>query len=384
MPSFLQRAVFTGAGVCLALHALAGPIDSAAIEPTLVKMEAAAVAGDRDAWLASIAPGDAEWTQEQTYFANDLKKKPAEKLDLTLAELRDVEGAAIGDLTFTWNMPGEPERSVSFEAKFVQHHGQWLYAGETWAQRDATGVIVLHEPGLDDMAGKVVEAFSNIRPKVDTFFEHDGTPFTSRVQKIKVYRSMRHLQQSICLAYKDGLAGWNEPGESIKLLASPRSSVKGLEVLLAHEYGHVATFASGPLANDTMPWWVLEGAAELAAAGCAGGPQPDRRVARWAKDGNLATWPDLANFETIEQKWYGHVYTQGHSMLKYIETRWEKKGRNQWLRAMGAGKKLDEATRDTFGMTFDELDKAWRATLPEKEEKKEEPKADETKAESPT
>lgn len=348
----------------LAAPARSAPIDPALIEPTLVKMEAAAVAGDRDAWLSAIAPGDAEWTHEQTYFANDLKKKPAEKLDLTFTDVKDVNGAAVGNLTFTWTMPGEAQRTLTFEAKFINHDNVWLYAGETWAQRDAAGVVVLHEPGLDEMAAKVVEAFSTIRPKVDAFFEHDGTPFTQRVQKIKVYASMKHLQQSICLSYKDPLAGWNEPEESIKLLADARSSVRSLENLLAHEYGHVATFASGPLANDTMPWWVLEGAAELAAAECARGSQPDRRVARWSKEGNLAPWPDLADFDTIQQQWYGHVYTQGHSMLKYIEGRWEKKGRNQWLRAMGAGKNLDAATREALGLSFDELDAAWRATLP--------------------
>ncbi|GJQ28748.1 MAG: hypothetical protein HBSAPP03_06320 [Phycisphaerae bacterium] len=362
--------------------ALAGPIDRAAIEKTLEKMEAAAMAGDRDAWLATIAAGDPEWTKEQTYFANDLKKKKAEKLDLTLGEVRDVNGDAVGELTFAWNIEGEPSRRVSFEARFVPADGQWLYAGETWAKREAPGVIVLHDPGLDDMAAKVVEAFSNIRPNVDAFFEHDGTPFTQRVQKIKVYGSMKHLQQSICLSYKDGLSGWNEPDESIKLLASQRSTVRGLETLLAHEYGHVATFASGPLANDTMPWWVLEGAAELSAAACAGGSQPDRRVARWAKEGNLAPWPALADFDTIEQKWYGHVYTQGHSMLKYIEGRWEKPGRNAWLRAMGAGKPLDRATREVMGMSFDDLHAAWRATLPAEE--KEDKKAEEPKVESPT
>jgi hypothetical protein len=352
------------------------PEVQAGVESTLRALEAAAMAGDTDAWLRHIAPGDPEWTKEQTYFANELRKKPPEKLALKIENLAEVDGDAVGLLTFTWNMPGKPQRNVSFKARFAPVDGRYLYAGETWQHHEAPGVLVLHDPGLEDVAARVVEAFSEVRPKVDAFFAHENSPFSRRTQKIKLYATMSHLQQSICLNYEDSLSGWNEPDESIKLLVSQRTSVRALRTLLAHEYGHVATFAMGPLANDTMPWWVLEGVAELCAAEVAGGRSPDRRVESWARQDNLAPWLALADFDTIDHKWYGHVYVQGHHMLRYIETRWGRKGRLAWLRAMGEGRPLDDATRQALGLSFDQLDADWRASLPKPEkdeERKEEP-----------
>ncbi|CAG0952714.1 hypothetical protein PHYC_00288 [Phycisphaerales bacterium] len=375
----------TIAAVCVWAMSCAARADDpavrAGIDLTLRQMEAAAEAGDRDGWLAAVAHGDPEWTKEQTYFANDLKKKPAADLMLSLGELAVTDGAATGDLTFAWTMPEKGERTVAFGARFVLEDGQWRYAGETWEKHEAAGVVVLCDPGLDELAGRVVEAFTNVRSKVDSFFGHDGTGFTSRTQKIKLYRSMKHLQQSICLSYEDSLGGWNEPDESIKLLSNARTGLKALERLLAHEYGHVATFAVGPKANDVMPWWVLEGVAELSAEANSGQRGPEGRVESWARMGNLAEWKELADFETFDKRWYGHVYTQGHHMLKYIDSRWKQEGRNKWLRSMGQGKSIDEASREVFGLSFEELNTDWRATLPAKEEAKPvEPKKEESRS----
>jgi hypothetical protein len=136
-------------------------------------------------------------------------------------------------------------------------------------------------------------------------------------------------------------------------------------VLVAHEFGHVATFELGAHANK-MPWWVLEGVAELSAE--QWGRKPQNAVKAWAKAGRLAPWDGLADFETVEAKWRGHVYTQGHHMLGYVSERFGRDGRVAWLTAMAAGKSIDEASREAFSLSFPDLDAAWRATLPAKDE----------------
>ncbi len=66
----------------------------------------------------------------------------------------------------------------------------------------------------------------------------------------------------------------------------------------------------------------------------------------------------------------GNVYGQGEHMMVYISERFERSGRNAWLRAMANGKSLDEATREVFKMSFDDLDEAWRQALMETVRKK--------------
>jgi hypothetical protein len=58
-----------------------------------------------------------------------------------------------------------------------------------------------------------------------------------------------------------------------------------------------------------------------------------------------------------------------------VSDRWGRSGRNRWMIGMSTGKTLDQATREAFGIGFSELDELWRASLPAREEKKDEPAA---------
>jgi hypothetical protein len=135
--------------------------------------------------------------------------------------------------------------------------------------------------------------------------------------------------------------------------------------LLAHEYGHCATFEYGPKTSD-MPWWVLEGVAELSAEEFSRSKERvEMQVARWARRGELAPWDEMADFHKCPEKWQPQVYGQGHHILGYISDTWGRSGRNKWLKLMANGKSLDDATKEALGLSFAELDKKWRATLPQ-------------------
>lgn len=368
---------------------------AAELRPVLDAMAAAALAADAKAYLPHISKADPEYMAEQVYFANDFAKKPPAELAFELAEVRPGDGGdAFAKLTMRWRMPAidplrdpeaakaaaaaggkpemKPERNVSYPVRFVREDNTWKYAGEVWKEHRAPGVIVMYDDGLDVLAERAVEAFNAVRAHVEEGFEHTGTPFASHTQKIKIYGRMRHLQASICLSYEDGLGGWNEPGEAMKLLANRRSTVESLKILLAHEYGHCCTFIFGPETNS-MPWWVLEGVAELASEKYAGREKTLRQVERWAKRGEIAPWDGMANFDTFDKRWYGHVYAQGHHFVIFVSDKYRRSGRNKWLRAMANGKTLDEATREVFGLSFEELDQQWRATLPKVEAPEPEP-----------
>lgn len=331
------------------------------IESTLRDMAAACVAGDGDAYLRHVATDDREFLNEQKYFANDLRKKPAKECSFTIGELKETGDSAVGPFTMEWAMPNAKPRTLTFDARFERQDGAWRFAGETWERHEAPGVIVMHDPGLSELADRVVQAFNEIRPHVQEGFNLQEKPLSTKVQKIKLYGSMKHLQASICLSYADGLSGWNEPGEAVKILTSSGTPVKALRPLLAHEYGHVATFELGSQSNK-MAWWILEGVAELSAE--EWGRKPDGVVKAWSQAGRLAKWEDLADFETVEGKWRGHVYTQGHHMLGFISDQFGRDGRVAWLTAMSTGSTLDEATRATLKLSFAELDAKWRASLP--------------------
>jgi hypothetical protein len=416
--------------VVAVLSAAVARADRAGVESVLRAMGQAAAGADVDGYMSHVASADPIFFKEQQNWAKDLRRKPPASVAFTIGEPpKDADPApALADpsprarsreanresprapiaapdfgekkarfeMVTSWTMPAPKEgakpseRSVSFPVVFVLgENGKWLYAGEDWVTLESDesrarddrfqgpdpdskrgvkptrqrGARVKFFAGYEQVAERIVEALPPVRDHVDEGFQNE----VPRVQEVKVYPTMRHLQESIYLSYTDGLSGWNEPGEAIKLLVRPNSSKRGLTTLLAHEYGHVATFEFGPKSND-MPWWALEGVAELSAERfSSGGKDAEAIVLRWSKNNSLAKWDDLADFHKVQDSsprdLQAKVYKQGHHMLMYISDRFGRDARNAWLRAMAQGKTIDQASRDALKMGWDELDAAWRESV---------------------
>jgi hypothetical protein len=375
-------------GASAAAPAAQGPASSTEalrgeLNALLASMAARALDADFDGYLKHIDPADDRFVNEQKYWAKDLLRVPAAELVYELGEeiKTPAEGVAEARLTVKWAMK-KPDgtkakaRDVNFDARFSKRDGNWTYSGEAWLRHEAPGVIVFYWPGFEDLAKGVAEVFPSIRAAVEPGFNL----VVPRAQEIKLFASMKHLQHSICLSYTDGLGGWNEPGEPIKQLAHKGQTGESSKVVLAHEFGHACTFEMGPTSNE-MPWWALEGVAELSAEVFSNSRESnDRAVRKMAREGKIPNWDDLARFNEVSGENYGKVYTLGHHMLGFISDRFERKGRVAWLHAMSNGKSLDEATRSALGMSFAELDAEWRAEiakpLPEKEGKPEGSEAD--------
>lgn len=369
--------------VALALQLAPARADQAAVRKVLDAMETAVRTGDKDAYLATVWKDDPCFAQEQKAWADDFDRHRVVEFNL---EIQDEKKAVFSDdkatfsLVMKWSMgddvPDGTDLRVAYPVVFKKVDGAWLYAGEDWKVLEAPGVdgsagaVAMYLGSAEHPAEMVISVLPDVRAHVDDGFENP----IKRVQEVKLYNSMRHLQASIYLSYTDGLGGWNEPGEAIKVLADGCRTKDMARPLLAHEYGHCATFEYGP-ETSKMPWWVLEGVAELSAEKYSGGgSRATYQVERWARRGELAPWDEMADFHTCPDKWQPHVYAQGHHLVGFVSDEWGRSGRNKWIRLMAQGKTLDEATRSAFEMSFADLDKKWRESLPKRAVKaKEEP-----------
>lgn len=294
------------------------------------------------------------------------------------------------------------DRSVSYPVVFERKGDRWLFKGERWvevrlpANPPAAAVaivdpdsehtaqpsksedllptpppnaaastrdnIALCFPGFEEVALQIVEVLPEVRAHVDAGFGGD----VPHPQVVKIYPTERHLQASIYLSYVDGLSGWNEPKESIKVIVHRSNSRTALRSLLAHEYGHVATFEMGPNATD-IAWWAIEGLAELSAEGFRRNAmrRVNDRVQKWAADDALAPFASITDFRNTPKQFMNRVYTQGHHMVAYINERFGREKLNGWFRAMANGASIDDATRSVLDESggFGELDTQWRAEL---------------------
>ncbi len=349
----------------------AADADMAKLSLLIERMTKAVLSTDIAGYISCVDASDPVFLQEQKNWAKDLERKPVGEFSIKGENFRaGIEGEIIADLTMNWKLQGaESARFLKYVGRFVDRRGEWVYAGEHWKVLERDGVRVFFDAGRENIASMICEVMPAIRAHV-----HEGFMLTiDRVQEIKLYSSMAHLQQSIYLSYTDGLSGWNEPNESIKMIASAHSDKGDLTSVLAHEYGHVCTFELGPKANDA-PWWVLEGVAELSSERYDdGGKFAQRAVRRMAKNGKLRDWDALSDFHNTKQQDMQIVYTQGHAMLGYISERFGREKRVAWLRAMATGSSLDEASKAAFDLGFAELDRQWRESLKPPEEAPAEP-----------
>lgn len=333
------------------------------LSPTVERMEAAVLAGDGLGFLLEIDRADAVFFTEQTAWAKDLAEHTPVEFDIELDEggfKAHQDGTVTVPMEMVWRL-GEKarQRRVGFTGRFAMRDGAWRYAGETWLRVEAPGVVVLTDPAFRDEAVHIAAILPSVRARV-----HELLGVTVETdQQVKVYASMAHLQQSIYLSYVEPLGGWNEPGEAIKMTGDEGASGRALRSMLAHEYGHCASFAYGPEATE-MPWWVLEGVAELCSSEQAGGPgRMQRQVARWARSGSLKEWDQLADFRGEAMNHMAYVYGQGHSMVRFVVATYGIEGLRGWLRSMAGGATLDEASREALGTPWAEIDAAWRHSL---------------------
>ncbi len=343
-------------------------------------IERAVLSGEVDAYLWHIDTTDAVFTQEQKNWAADLRKRAPETFEITLSddELTLDERTALVEINMTWNMPDAKRRRITYDARFTQSPDDptlWKYAGENWQHvlGDHMVAMYLEQPTkqteTDDAnhANIVVQVWPDVYASVnDRFGVTKDQAMNEPAQQVKLYRSMAHLQASIFLSYADvhgPLGGWNEPGEAVKALARGRPSPNRLRTLLAHEYGHVRTFLMGPDAT-TMPWWLLEGLAEFASEPFAQTRrQSESAIARYASTNTLAPWDAIADFENTPDQFGYHVYRQGHHMVMYVTDTFGDEKRTAWATRIANGQTLDQATQETLGISFQQLDENWRKAI---------------------
>jgi hypothetical protein len=74
----------------------------------------------------------------------------------------------------------------------------------------------------------------------------------------------------------------------------------------------------------------------------------------------------MAVFEVTPLELWRYVYPQGYAMVTFVTEAYGAPKRNAWLAAMATEMTIDEATPAVLGVSFDELDGAFRAWVVER------------------
>jgi len=340
------------------------------VSESIHAMESAIIAGDLGAYMAQIDPEDVYFVHEQRAWVNDLARNPVSEFQIEPLEdlIVGITGrAAMMKVRMHWTLSAdEIERSIEMNAIFYpmgdEPDGPWRFAGRGWEIQldDETGIRVRADRKHQELASNVMM----IAPEIAAQIEKDLDRTLSTPLSVKIYSTMQALQFSIAPGYLDPLSGWNEPGESIKILGRDSMSADRVSTLLAHEIGHAVSFEFGKDIIDA-PWWSLEGIAELMTDRYRSTPPDDRIVgiAKQVARGDRRSWDQLSDFKGEALNHTMYVYSQGWSMVRYITERYGSAARNEWFDAMGRGMDVHEATQMVFNISFADLDRAWEQEM---------------------
>ena len=137
--------------------------------------------------------------------------------------------------------------------------------------------------------------------------------------------------------------------------------------IIAHEMTHFVSFDRAGTKRTKMPWWLDEGLAVYVSRKFdtikTDTDPATETVAAWLADGRLVDWDRMAVYETTPQELWPNVYPQGYVMVRFVSTRFGPDLRNAWLAKMATEMDIDAATPAVLGMSFDDLDKAFREWL---------------------
>ena len=333
-------------------------------------MQGAVLNGDSGAFMAQIDTEDPKFATEQRAWFADLSRNPVSEFRIEPLEelITGITGrAGMMHIRFHWTLREDQiERSIEFNALFSpmgdEPDGPWLFSGRGWEIKldSGSGLRVVADRPHNELAASVLE----VVPDIQRFIEKNLKLTLSEPLTIKIYPTVQELQYSIAPGYINMLSGWNEPGESIKIIGRDSVSAKRISSLLAHEIGHAVSFEYGPEIN-IAPWWSLEGIAELVADEYRSTPPEEREIgiAKQVARGDRRTWEQLSDFkgEAVEHSMY--VYSQGWSMVRFITQRFGKRARNSWFEAMGHGSSVQEATKSVLKISFEDLDREWESEM---------------------
>jgi hypothetical protein len=364
--------------ICAPLVWAGAPLHDNAIEAQRVRsviesMQSAIDRLDSGAYMAQINPSDPVLATEHRAWFAELSVAPVDDLRIQIDPEMEIiledDGSIVAPLIYTWKVPSEDSpRRYHMPARFEPigaAHGQWHFIGRAWdiAMTDTPGVRIYCDDEHRDIAELAIQRVPEIRNTIAIDMGIDPTKGDLHEVVVKVFPKMSELQASIYPSYTARISGWNEPGESIKILGRDEMGLDRLDPLLAHEIGHAVSFEFGPEIN-LAPWWTLEGIAEVAAGLFRDSwDRKNTRIAKLAQSDNLREWDLLADFKGEAVNHGMHVYLQGWSMVDYIDRTFGKDKRNAWFTRLGHGDTLDQASRSALEIAFDELDAQWHKSL---------------------
>lgn len=341
---------------------------------TVARMERAVQTADLDTYLSFVWPGDPIFLAEHTAWARDWVEHPLAVFEVELFNIRTLSPEiAVARMSWRWRQAtreGEDSAGgTTMSVIFYRQDDRWLLGGEHWTTADVPGFRLYYLTDVVDnrqQAQTMLEYLPEVYAAVTRAFAYTS----HQTAHIKLYESPTVLFNWTRLSRPD-LTAWNAPGESIKLTLTPINTAPD-ESVVAREYTRFVLFELSDGGRERFPWWLEEGIAQYGGSLFATLSQRNRIFKRIAalslapetSDERLLRWDELSDPDSLSADQRDLAVNQAFVLVHFVTERYGIDARNAWVRAMASGQTLDAACQSALGLSFADLNVAWRAWLP--------------------
>ncbi len=341
---------------------------------TVARMERAVQTANLDTYLSFVWAGDPIFLAEHSAWARDWVEYPLAVFEMELFNIRALSPqTAIARMSWRWRQAtrsgDDSAGGTTMSVIFYRQDERWLLGGEHWTTAEVPGFRLYYLTDVVDnsqQAQTMLDYLPEVHAAVTRAFAY--TP--QQTAHIKLYESPTVLFNWTRLSQPD-LTSWNAPGQAIKLALTPIGTAPD-ESVVAREYTRFLLFELAGGARERFPWWLEEGIAEYGGSLFSTLSQRNRTFKRIAalalapetSDERLLRWDELTDPAVLSADERDLTIRQAFVLVHYVTEAHGIDARNAWIHAIARGQSLDAACQSALGLSFGELDAAWRAWLP--------------------
>lgn len=228
-----------------------------------------------------------------------------------------------------------------------------------WRQLEEGNIILLWYQGDETFARDLLSAATEALGRLS---QDAGVKPKQRV-KILVYANQPDLLGALEPGAHEWTGGRSFSSEGIILIAvSPSAAGRAFAArAIPHELSHVVVHQATDNPYGGIPQWLNEGLAMYS----EGELEDVYRLAlnRAVEEGSLLSLKTLSSNFPSDPQQATLSYAQSYSIVKYIIDRYGRDRLAKLLEVFSQGSTYDAATKAALGVSVDELERQWRASL---------------------
>jgi hypothetical protein len=258
------------------------------------------------------------------------------------------------DLVYRWLIRDETGNTLETSAQDLVYHDQRF----EWQEQTARGVTVFWYQGGADFGDALIQTALRT---LDRLQDEIGADVKEPI-KIYIYANNRDMRPALQSNEVEWIGGQAWPDLGLIVGAIEPGDTDEIQRLIPHELSHQVLYQAVDNPYGGTPVWFDEGLAvynqEVADPGFM------ELVEDAAREGRLIPLEALSSGFPADPEQAALSYAQSHSIVAYIITTYGEAKLRELTAAFSQATPVEQALNENLGLGVDELDAAWRETLP--------------------